>query len=166
MKCHTEVRRGRRIIKTKQWKSRRHRRCIERRSLFAISISNLYTKRLSQNSYQESVRYASVALCAVGTSVILHYLYPLRDSVCLLYKTFSLSLHISEEPLITLLPCLPLPCYHVFHYPVSSLPLPCYHVLNTLLPCLLLLCLMYPIILLPCLPLPCLIKECKTTKKS
>ena len=26
------------------------------------------------------------------------YLSPLRDSVCLLYKTFSLSLHISEEP--------------------------------------------------------------------
>ena len=133
--------------------------------MFVNSIS-LYTKRLSQKSYQESVRYASVALCAVSTSVTLHYLRPLRVSVCLLYKTFSLSLHISEEPLITLLPCLPLPCYHVFHYPVSSLPLPCYHVLNTLLPCLLLLCLMYPIILLPCLPLPCLIKECKTTKKS
>jgi len=97
MKCHTEVRRGRRIIKTKQWKSGKHRRCIERRSLFANSISNLYTKCLSQNSYQESVRYTSVALCAVGTSVILHYLRPLRDSVCLLYKTFSLSLHISEE---------------------------------------------------------------------
>ena len=26
------------------------------------------------------------------------YFRPLRDSVCLLYKTFSLSLHISEEP--------------------------------------------------------------------
>ena len=97
-KCHTEKRRGRRIIKTKQWKSRRHRRCIERRSLFAISISNLYTKRLSQKTSQESVRYASVALCAVGTSVTLHNLRPLRDSVCLSYKTFSLSLHISEEP--------------------------------------------------------------------
>ena len=84
--------------KKKQWKSRRHRRCVERRSLFGNSISNLYTKRLSQNIYQESVRYASVALCAVGTSVILRYLRPLRNSVCLLYKTFSLSLHISEEP--------------------------------------------------------------------
>ena len=83
--------------KEKQWKSRRHRRCVERRSLFGNSISNLYTKRLSQNIYQESVRYASVALCAVGTSVILRYLRPLRNSVCLLYKTFSLSLHISEE---------------------------------------------------------------------
>lgn len=97
-KCHTEVRRGRRIIKTKQWKSRRHRRCIERRSLFANSISNLYTKRLSQNSYQDSVGYTSVALCAVSTSVTLHYLRSLRDSVCLLYMTFSLSLHLSEEP--------------------------------------------------------------------
>ena len=65
-KCHTEVRRGRRIIKTKQWKSRRHRRCIERRSLFANSISNLYTKRLPQNYYQESVRYTSVTQCAVA----------------------------------------------------------------------------------------------------
>jgi len=57
--------------KEKQWKSRRHRRCVERRSLFGNSISNLYTKRLFQNIYQESVGYISVALCAVGTSVIL-----------------------------------------------------------------------------------------------
>ena len=86
--------------KEKRWKSRRHRRCTERQSLFANSISYLYTKRLPQNSYQESVRYTSVALCAVGTSVTLRYLRPLRDSVCLIYKTFSLSLHISEEPVI------------------------------------------------------------------
>ena len=96
-KYHTEKRRRRRITKTKQWKSRRHRRRIERRSLFANFIS-LNTKRFSQNSYQESVRYTSVALCAVGTSVTLRFLRPLRDSVCLLYKTFRLSLHISEEP--------------------------------------------------------------------
>jgi len=57
--------------KKKQWKSRRHRRCVERRSLFGNSISNLYTKRLFQKIYQESVGYISVALCAVGTSVIL-----------------------------------------------------------------------------------------------
>ena len=62
--------------KEKRWKPRRHHRCTERRSLFANSISNLYTKRLSQNSYQESVRYTSVALCAVGTSVTLRYLRP------------------------------------------------------------------------------------------
>ena len=43
-KCHTKKRRGRRIIKTKQWKSRRHRRCIERRSLFAHFFSNFMTK--------------------------------------------------------------------------------------------------------------------------
>ena len=99
-KYHTEKRRGRRIIKTKQCKARRHRRCTEQRSLFANSISNLYTKRLSRKSYQESVRYTSVALCAVGTSVTLRYLRPLRDSVCLIYKTFSLSFLISEEPVI------------------------------------------------------------------
>ena len=80
-KCHTEIRRERRIVKTKQWKLRRHRRCIERRSLFANSIS-LFTTRLSPNNYQESVCYTSVALCAVGTSVTLRYLRPLRDSVC------------------------------------------------------------------------------------
>ena len=89
-------------FKTKQWKSRRHRRWIERRSLFANSIINLYTKRLPQNSYQGSVRYTSVALCAVGTSVTLRFLRPLRDSVCLICKSFSLSLHISEEPLFLL----------------------------------------------------------------
>ena len=48
----------------------RHRRCIERRSLFANSIS-LNTKRLFKNNCQESVNYTSVALCAVGTSVTL-----------------------------------------------------------------------------------------------
>jgi len=40
-------------------------------SLFANSISNLYTKRLYQNSYQESVRYIPVALCTIGTSMTL-----------------------------------------------------------------------------------------------
>ena len=130
--------------KTKQWKSRRHRRCIERWSLFAISISNLYTKRLSRKTSQDSVHYTSVALCAVGTSVTFRYLRPLRDSVCLLYKTLSLSLHISEEPLITLLPCL--------EHPVTVS-------LSTLLPCLLLLC--YHVS-----HYSVSIKEYKTTKKS
>ena len=73
---------------------------MEGRSLLANSISNLYTKRLFKKSYQEAIRYTSVALCAVGTSVTLHNLRPLRDSVCLLYKTFNLSLHISEEPVL------------------------------------------------------------------
>ena len=98
--------------KTKQWQARRHRRCIERRSLFAISISNLYTKRLSLNSYQKSVRYASVALCAVGTSVTLHYLRPLHDSVCPLYKPFNLS-SIFRKNLL-------LPCYYVSYYQISD----------------------------------------------
>ena len=144
--------------KTKQWKSRRYRRCIERRSLFAISISNLYTKRLSQKTSQESVRYASVALCAVGTSVTLHYLRPLRDSVCPLYKPFNLS-SIFRKSLL-------LPCYHVLNTLLPCLLLPLYLVLNILLLCLLLPCTMSYITLLPCLTLPCLIKECKTTKKS
>ena len=142
--------------KTKQWKSRRHHRCIERRSLFAISISNLYTKRLSQNSYQKSVRYASVALCAVSTSVTLHYLRPLRDSVCLLYKPFNLSSifgRTSYYPVtmsfITMSHAFHYPVTmsfitmshvfhysvtmslitlsHVSHYPVPRLPLPCLH---------------------------------------
>ena len=65
--------------------------------MFANSISNLYTKRLPQNSYQESVRYTSVTLCAVSTSVTLRYLRSLRDSVCLFYKTFSLSIHIRKN---------------------------------------------------------------------
>ena len=129
--CHTEARRGRRIIKTKQWESRRHRRCIERRSLFANSISNLYTKNLSQNSYQESVCYTSVALCTVGTSVTLHYLRPLRDSVCLIYKSFSLSLQISEEPFFYLFLFsyqLKLPLGSPFFY----IPSVCNHWINTL----------------------------------
>ena len=124
----------------------------------------LYTNNLSK-SYKESVRYTSVVLCAVGTSVTLHYLRSLRDSVCPLYKPFNLS--------------------SIFR---KNLLLPCYHVLNTLLPCLLLFCTMSYITLLPCLTLLCYhvshysvtmslitlyhvfhysvsIKECKTTKK-
>ena len=54
-------------------------------------------KVFTKNSYQESVHYTSVALCAVDTSVTLHYLRPLRDSVCLLYKRFSLSIHIRKN---------------------------------------------------------------------
>ena len=125
----------------------------------------LYTNNLSK-SYKEPVRYTSVALCAVSTSVTLHYLRPLRDSVCLLYKTFSLSLHISEEPLITLLPCLEYPVTVSLITLLPCLLLLCYHVLNILLPCLLLPCTMSSITLLPCLTLPCLIKECKIAKKS
>ena len=121
-KCHTETRRGRRIIKTKQWKSRRQRRCIERRSLLTNSISNLYTKRLSQNSYQESVCYTSVALCAVGTSLTLRYLRPLRVSVCPLYKPFNLS-SIFRKSLL-------LPCYHVLHYSVTMSLITLYHVFH------------------------------------
>ena len=91
----------------------------------------LYTNNLSK-SYKEPVRYTSVALCAVGTSVTLHYLRSLRDSVCPLYKPFNLS--------------------SIFR---KNLLLPCYHVLNTLLPCLLLFCTMSYITLLPCLTLLC-----------
>jgi len=91
----------------------------------------LYTNNLSK-SYKEPVRYTSAALCAVGTSVTLHYLRSLRDSVCPLYKPFNLS--------------------SIFR---KNLLLPCYHVLNTLLPCLLLFCTMSYITLLPCLTLLC-----------
>ena len=124
----------------------------------------LYKNNLSK-SYKEPVRYTSVALCAVGTSIILHNLRPLRDSVCLLYKTFSLSLHISEEPLITLLLCLLLSYYHVLNTLLLCLLLSYYHVLNTLLPCLLLLCLMSSITLLPYLLLLCLHQGMQNHKK-
>ena len=121
----------------------------------------LYTNNLSK-SYKEPVRYTSVALCAVGTSVILHYLRPLRDSVCPLYKPFNLSSIFRKNLLLpcyhvlnTLLPCLLLPCtmslitlYHVFHYSVTMSLITLSHVSHysvtmssiTLLPCLLLLC--------------------------
>ena len=91
-KCHTETRRERRIIKTKQWKVRRHRQCVERQSLFANSVNNLYTKRLSQNSYQESVPYPSVALCAIAFNSV-HSV-----TLCaILYERLSLSVHITGE---------------------------------------------------------------------
>ena len=129
----------------------------------------LYTNNLSK-SYKESVRYTSVALCAVDTSVTLHYLRPLRDSVCPLYKPFNLS-SIFRKNLL-------LPCYHVLHYPVPCLPLPCtmspitllpcleypvtmslitlYHVSYYSVPCLPLLCYHVSYYSVSCLPLPCL----------
>ncbi len=77
-------------------------------------FSNLYTKRLSPNSYQESVRYTSVALCAVGTSVTLRYLRPsvtpcayyirllvyhsiFQKNLFLSHLRFEFSLHNSDE---------------------------------------------------------------------
>ena len=147
----------------------------------------LYTNNLSK-SYKEPVRYTSVALCAVGTSVIFALPPYLRDSVCPLYKPFSSSSifeRTSYYPvtvsLITLLPCLLLPCYHVSYYPVPCLEYPVTMSSITLLPCLLLLCLMYSITLshvfhypVSCLPLPCLMssitlspsRNAKSQKKS
>ena len=86
--------------KTKQWQSRRHRRCTERRSLFANSISNLYTKRLPQNSYQESVCYTAVALlCRLHLRYIAFTSVPSVTPCAYYIRPFCLSLHISEEPL-------------------------------------------------------------------
>ncbi len=121
----------------------------------------LYTNNLSK-SYKEPVRYTSVALCAVGTSVILRYLRPLRDPMCPLYKPFNLSSIFGRTfyypvtmSFIIQLPCLPLPCYHVSYYPVTMSSI-------TLLPCLLLPCAMSSTTLyhvsyysVSCLPLPC-----------
>ena len=81
----------------------------------------LYTNNLSK-SYKESVRYTSVALYAVGTSVTLRYLRPLHDSVCLLYKPFNLS-SIFRKSLL-------LPCYHVLHYSVTMSLITLYHVFH------------------------------------
>ena len=66
---------------------------MERWCLFANSISNIYTKRLSQQSYQESVRYTSVALCAVGTSVTLR-LSPSSPSLRVPYYVRVLVCHV------------------------------------------------------------------------
>ena len=52
--------------------------------MLAHFLVTLCLKRLYQNSYQESVRYTSVALCAVGTSVTLHNLRP-SVTLCALY---------------------------------------------------------------------------------
>ena len=92
-KCHTEKRRVRRVIKTRHWQSRRRRWCVERRRQFANSISTLYIKRLPQQSYQESVRYASVALYAVGTSVTLR-LSPSSPSLRVPYYVRVLVCHV------------------------------------------------------------------------
>ena len=62
--------------------------------------SKILKTHVYYQSYQQHVHYGSVALCAFGTSVRLRYLRPLRDSVCLLHKTFNLSLPISNEPFI------------------------------------------------------------------
>ena len=132
----------------------------------------LYTNNLSK-SYKEPVRYTSVALCAIGTSVTFRYLRPLRNSVCPLYKPFNLSSifgRTSYYPvtmsLIILLPCLLLLCLMPSITLLPCLLLPCLMSSITLLPCLLLPCLMSPITLYHVFHYPVSIKECKTTKKS
>ena len=62
--------------------------------LLAIYIQSVYPKIVIKNLY------ATPPSLFVPSAPPWHcvYLRPLRDSVCLLYKTFSLSLHISEEP--------------------------------------------------------------------
>ena len=61
----------RRIIKTKQVMVWRHHRCVERRRLVAGFISDFMAQSDYPKSCQESVRYTSIALCAVSISVIL-----------------------------------------------------------------------------------------------
>ena len=103
--------------------------------LLAIYIQSIYPKRLLKNLYATPpplfVPSAPPQYCV--------YLRPLRVSVCPLYKTFSSSYIFRKNFL--------LPCYHVFHYPVTMSFITLYHVLNTLLPCLLLPCTMSPITL-------------------
>ena len=140
-------------------------------------ICKLYQRFYTQTIYPKVIRnlYATPPLLFVPSAPPWHcvYLRPLRVSVCPLYKPFNLS-SIFRKNLL-------LPCYHVFHYPVTMSFITLYHVLNTLLPCLPLLCYhvsYYPITmslitLLPRLLLLCYhvfhypvtIKECKTTKK-
>lgn len=54
-KCHTEKWRVRRVIKTKQWQSQKHRRCIERRRQFASfirdSIPKAFISDVIKNQY-------------------------------------------------------------------------------------------------------------------
>ena len=89
--------------------------------LLAIYIQSIYPKvfipkHLSQSIYPKVFiknLYATPPLLIVPSAPPRHcvylrhlrdiafYLRPLRSSVCLLYKTFSLSPHISEEPKIS-----------------------------------------------------------------
>lgn len=64
---------------------------MEQSSLFANSIS-INTNLLSQNNYQESVRYISVTRCAVDTSIILH-LAPSTPFLCVPYSIRALVYH-------------------------------------------------------------------------
>ena len=106
-------------------------------------ICKLYQRFYTQTIYPKVIRnlYATPPSLFVPSAPPWHcvYLRPLRVSMCLLYKPFNLSSifgRTSYYPvtmsLITLLPCLPLPCL------MSSI---------TLLPCLLLPCTMSSITL-------------------
>ena len=131
----------------------------------------LYTNNLSK-SYKEPVRYTSVALCAIGTSVTFRYLRPLRNSVCPLYKPFNLSSifgRTSYYPvtmsLIILLPCLFITMSHAFHYPVTMSFITMSHVFHysvTMSLITLSHVSHYPV---PRLPLPCLHQGMQNHKK-
>ena len=88
-------------------------------------ICKLYQRFYTQIIYPKVIRnlYAIPSSLFVPSAPPWHcvYLRPLRDSVCLLYKTFSLS-SIFRKSLL-------LPCYYVFYYPITMSSI-------TLLPCL------------------------------
>ena len=76
---------------TEKWRAQKHSWCVEHQRIFACFINALvyfipkqwyakFIKNVYNQSYQQYVHYASVALCAFGTSV-----FSLSLSVCLLY---------------------------------------------------------------------------------
>ena len=121
-------------------------------------ICKLYQRFYTQTIYPKVIRnlYAIPPSLFVPSAPPWHFVTSvLSVTPCAHYISLLIYPPFSEEPLITLLPCLLLSCYHVFYYYVSCLPLPCYHVFYYHVSCLPLLCYHVSYYPVSCLPLPC-----------
>ena len=140
--------------------------------MFAHFLVTLCPKHLPQKLSRTCTLHLRRSLCRRHLSDIAFTSLP-SMSPCAYYISLLVYHSIFRKNLL-------LPCYHVFHYPVSCLPLPCtmssitlYHVSYYSVSCLPLPCYHVSYYPVSCLPLLCYhvsyypvsIKECKTTKK-
>ena len=113
---HTEQRRTQRfyivaIVRHRgtvgAWRNRGYLRVLLMFLSTSLQSSGLqdFLKRLFvyYQSYQQHVHYGSVALCAFGTSVRLSAFTSVFSPLCMSFicRRLTLSLHISEEPFVT-----------------------------------------------------------------
>ena len=96
---------------TEKWRAQKHSWCVEHQRIFACFINALvyfipkqwyakFIKNVYNQSYQQYVHYASVALCAFGTSVFslsLSAFYMQQAYFITLYFGRSVFIHVLDD---------------------------------------------------------------------